>query len=342
MKLSIIIPLYNKEKYIERCLDSLLSQGLSFLEYEIIMVDDGSIDASALAVKNYAKKNLNVNIQLIPQKNQGPSAARNNGLLQAKGSYVYFLDADDFLTQGSLSYLLKICEENDLDILEFDTKEIDEGLLPIENSTLPNNFIEENIAVWNGHTFIENNDLRNQAWRYLIKKSYLLETGITFIKEMYAYEDLIFTANVFLQSKRISKVNFDAHRYIKVAGSIVTTKNPEKNLAFVIGMVRAVEELHILIKELEISKEENNQVIIKLRAKQQAVVYALLIRAFKYKLDPKEVSTILDKMNTLEAYPIDSKKGTIDKGNLIQNLVFFPLVNNRKSLLLALKMIKKL
>ncbi len=101
MKLSILIPLYNKEKYIERCLKSLLDQDISPSEYEIIIVDDGSKDSSAQIVENYAEKNAN--IHLISQQNQGPSVARNRCLEAAKGNYLYFLDADDYLATNVLN-----------------------------------------------------------------------------------------------------------------------------------------------------------------------------------------------------------------------------------------------
>ena len=90
MKLSILIPLYNKEKYIERCFKSLLEQDLSPNEYEIIIVDDGSKDSGASIVQSYADKHSN--IHLIKQQNQGPSVARNKCLDAAVGEYVYFFE----------------------------------------------------------------------------------------------------------------------------------------------------------------------------------------------------------------------------------------------------------
>ena len=192
MKLSIIIPLYNKEKYIERCLQSLLNQGLSQNDYEIIIVDDGSKDSGVAAVNNYANKNDLVNIKVIQQINQGPSAARNNGLLEAKGDYIYFLDADDLLSKHALNYLLKLCE----------------GAEPsTELSSTPLNLQELAVPVMNGPTYIIKYNFRNQAWRYIIKRSFILNTEITFLENMRAYEDLIFTVNLFLQSNRISKAN---------------------------------------------------------------------------------------------------------------------------------------
>ncbi|MGB3145047.1 MAG: glycosyltransferase, partial [Maribacter sp.] len=315
MKLSIIIPLYNKEKYIERCLYSLLNQGLSPNEYEIIIVDDGSKDSGVAAVNTYAKKNGIVNIKLIQQINQGPSAARNNGLLEAIGDYIYFLDADDVLLKKALGVLISVANEYDLDILEFDTKEIEEGKL----TDLPDiSSIDMNggsISVMSGTTFISQHGFRNQAWRYLIKRKYLLNTGILFDEDMRAYEDLIFTARVFLLSNKTSKLNIDAHRYVKVAESIVTTKNPKKNLEFILCMVKAVQELDYLIKKLNKSQENNSNIAHKLKNKQQIVVYALLVRAFKYRIQIKELKSILNKLEILEAYPINPKLRGIGTGN---------------------------
>ncbi len=336
MKLSILIPLYNKEKYIERCLKSLLDQDISPSEYEIIIVDDGSKDSSAQIVENYAEKNAN--IHLISQQNQGPSVARNRCLEAAKGNYLYFLDADDYLATNVLNCLFELCKQNNLEILEFNTKELEDGLLPDLPDSSQQNPQELAIPSMDGITYISEHDFRNNVWLYLIKRSFLLDTGIKFLKDMYAYEDLIFTASVFLRSNRISKVNLDAHRYVKVEGSIVTSKDPKINLKFIHGMVKAVEELHVLIKNLNSSHENYPNVVNKLKARQQAVVFALIIRAFKYRLHNwKDLNLILAKMNKLEAYPIDPKIGRIGNGNLIQNMIFVPIFNNKTCVFLSLR-----
>ncbi|WP_396634871.1 glycosyltransferase [Maribacter sp. R86514] len=341
MKLSIIIPLYNKEKYIERCLQSLLDQGLSSSDYEIIIVDDGSKDSSVATVNNYVNKKNIVNVKLISQINQGPSAARNNGLRIAEGDYLYFLDADDLLSKNALNVLLSLSKNKNLDILEFDTKDIEEGKLTDLPSINLEDIKNKCTSIMKGTDFITQNDLRNQAWRYLISRKFLLNTGILFLEDMRAYEDLIFTASVFLASTRTSKVDIDAHRYIKVAGSIVTSKKPKKNLEFILGMVKAVEELDKLIKNYDRSIPENKLVISKLKAKQQAVVYALIIRAFKYRLNSNDLNKILDQMKTLNAYPIDPKLGGVGNNNLTEKLVLLPIINNKTLLLLSLNISKK-
>lgn len=116
MKLSIIIPIYNVEDYIDKCLQSLYDQDLPIEHYEIIAVNDGTPDSSMKIVEHYANR-FN-NIKIVNQKNSGVSIARNNGISNATGDYITFVDPDDWITRNSLgviySFLLK---NNDTDIL---------------------------------------------------------------------------------------------------------------------------------------------------------------------------------------------------------------------------------
>lgn len=103
MWLSIIIPLYNCEQYIATCLDSLLKQGLDANDYEIIVVNDGCTDNSAGIVQGYCTHHNNM--RLINKPNGGVSSARNRGIDDAKGEYIYFCDADDYILPNGLSIL---------------------------------------------------------------------------------------------------------------------------------------------------------------------------------------------------------------------------------------------
>ena len=116
MKLSIIVPVYNLEKYIAKTLDSLLSIRFSY-DYEIIVVNDGSTDGSGEIARRYAEKNSN--FVLIDRENGGLSAARNTGLSRATGEYVYFLDSDDYLTEDALERLYTKASVERLDVLKF-------------------------------------------------------------------------------------------------------------------------------------------------------------------------------------------------------------------------------
>ena len=129
MKISVIIPVYNCEKYLERCLDSVLRQRLDDgNELQIVTVDDGSTDNSGSILDRYAKEYSN--IQVIHQPNQGVSAARNHGLDLADGDYIHFVDADDFLLYDNCyRVLLQIIKNADtlIDILRFKLIKFFEG-----------------------------------------------------------------------------------------------------------------------------------------------------------------------------------------------------------------------
>ncbi|MGS4786412.1 glycosyltransferase family 2 protein [Streptococcus sp. P25B114] len=115
MKVSIIIPLFNKEKYIRECLESVLNQ--LHKDIEIIVVDDGSTDGSAELVKEMQASCMN--IALFCQVNSGPSSARNVGLKNVTGDYILFLDADDFLAENAIPSLISLFQEYDVDFIEF-------------------------------------------------------------------------------------------------------------------------------------------------------------------------------------------------------------------------------
>lgn len=114
MDISIIIPVYNVDKYLSKCLDSILSQ--TFTDYEVIMVDDGSTDTSGSICDEYAKKDKR--IKVIHKENGGVSSARNCGLRQSRGTWICFVDADDSLLQSGLQILFSLSEANpDVDMV---------------------------------------------------------------------------------------------------------------------------------------------------------------------------------------------------------------------------------
>ena len=115
LKISVIIPAYNAEKYLTEALDSVVSQTMSDSDYEIIIVNDGSSDHTADILEKY--KNLYSNITVINKENGGPSSARNAGLDIASGEYIYFFDADDLLINNSLEVLYQCAEEKNADLV---------------------------------------------------------------------------------------------------------------------------------------------------------------------------------------------------------------------------------
>lgn len=115
-KISVIIPVYNVEKFLRRCLDSVLAQ--TFQDFEVICVNDGSTDRSGEILASYASKDSR--IRVFEQTNQGASVARNNGLAQIHGDYIFFLDSDDVIHYQSFEILTRLLEDNGADMVSFD------------------------------------------------------------------------------------------------------------------------------------------------------------------------------------------------------------------------------
>ena len=117
-KVSVVVPVYNVEKYLGECLDSVLRQTLR--DIEVICVNDGSTDGSADILAGYSQKDSR--IKIITQANRGLSAARNVGMDAASGKYIYFLDSDDYITDNAMARCVEICERDNLDQLVFGCK----------------------------------------------------------------------------------------------------------------------------------------------------------------------------------------------------------------------------
>ncbi|MGD1945227.1 MAG: glycosyltransferase family 2 protein [Croceivirga sp.] len=339
MRLSIIIPLYNKKQYLGRCLDSVLTQDLTKAEYEVIIVDDGSTDNGISVVKDYMTKNTN--IRCYSQKNSGPSAARNKGLNSANGDYIYFLDADDYLTSNVLGSLVDSCEQHHLEILEFNTKEIEEDSLNYLHNEGGVFSTKLGSQVMDGISYVSTFDLRNEIWHYFINRKFLINSGIRFFENMYAFEDLIFTTRIFLLSKKTAKSNIVGHRYVKAANSIVRSKDTKTNRKFIDGMMKAVEHLHHLIDKID-SSHKNHTAISRIKGKQQAIVFAFLIKVFKYRLlNKKDLKSMLDQMRVFGAYPVQIKLDTgWNRYRYVKEKIIIPIFNNEKLLIFCTQLIR--
>jgi len=125
MKLSIIVPVFNVEKFLEKCILSLVNQDIDCHVYEIIAINDGSTDSSSIILENLKQKISNLII--INQENKGLSGARNTGFNAAQGDYIICVDSDDYLLPNTLKHLLYLVKKNNLDILEFAALGVDEN-----------------------------------------------------------------------------------------------------------------------------------------------------------------------------------------------------------------------
>ena len=178
MLFSIIIPVYNCEKYIAECLESCFQQGIIESEYEIICVDDGSTDQSAEVVSAFCSEHRN--LKLIRQKNGGVSAARNTGLDHAAGEYVWFVDADDFIQSDILRTVADILNTCSFDRVTLGAYSFQETLT------------EEERKQKNDRTILSYQEF-GSIWAQIIKREIIESKHIRFCNDMAYAEDLTFS-----------------------------------------------------------------------------------------------------------------------------------------------------
>lgn len=208
IKVSIIVPVYNAEKTVNRCIDSLLNQ--TYKDIEVIAVNDGSKDNSLKLLKQYKNK-----IKVIDQKNAGPGAARNNGLSTATGDYVTFVDSDDELELDAIENMTK-CLKKDTDIVISGFREYD------ENGKVVINMIPKD-DLWTQFKY-------NSTMFKLYRKSFLAKNKIKFIKAM-VFEDLYFTLCAYSYTNNIEIYPNNQYVIYKNAESITSNfdKRPLKS-----------------------------------------------------------------------------------------------------------------
>lgn len=212
-KFSIIVPVYNVEKYIKKCLDSVFAQ--TEKDFEVIVVNDGTKDNSMDIVKDYK-------VTIINQENQGLSAARNNGLKKARGDYIIFLDSDDYLEKDTLKEIKKSLT-NDPDIVRFQIREVFEfkEAIDYEEQPFTNKSGEEAFSLIAKYHFVEN------AWCYAIKRSYYQKEKFTFRKGT-IHEDYGLIPLVIIKANTVNSISYIGYNYVQRQGSIMSTKNYEK------------------------------------------------------------------------------------------------------------------
>lgn len=237
--LSIVIPIYNVEQYLGRCLDSIINQ--PFSDWEIIAVNDCSPDDSQKIIDCYAKKDRRIK-SVINKKNRGLGGARNVGVSYCKGTYILYIDSDDYITQGNeLLEMCKQCRNNDLDILDTPYLIIHEGESVKQN---PSNFNSLNERVLTGKQYLQDiNILPVVAWNKMYKRSFIKTNSIRFKERK--YEDICYTLEAIFKAKRVQNRNTPFYNYIIRSGSIMTSKPNDSSIKDSYTLCKDLENLYI-------------------------------------------------------------------------------------------------
>lgn len=324
-KISVIICVYNKEEFINRCLDSIINNTLK--QVQIIIINDGSTDKSLNIIRNYN----DYRISIFNQTNQGLAIARNEGIKKANAKYVFFLDADDFIHKNCLAKLYKKMQANNLDMCMYKASNYIEESKKIEKNPYYSLEVFEN----NFKDIFSYKDCKDFITRIAVsscltayKKDFLLENDIFFINERLCYEDNLFFAKALFNAKRISLLRKNIY-YRSINNKSITANindNFQDRIKMTILLMKLLKQMNIendifykyLYSYVGILFNIYNKFDNHLKSKYK---YELLLSFFilnmKYKLKNKNVLEFL-------------KNNHIDNLNYIQNA---SIVKNTASLI---------
>lgn len=239
--LSIIVPMYNSEKWLSKCVESLLHQDIPAEEYEIILVDDGSPDGCRKHAEDYASRYSN--ILVLTRPNGGTSAARNTGIRAAKGKYLYFVDPDDYILENSLKNILCKMEEESLDVLRFAYVEVDESGKVVQSVKHPEH-IDYSPGIMDGCRFMaERLGGACYVWTYLFRTAVIKDNSI-YCQEGVYYDDTTWLPQVLMHASRVESVDTKRHFYLIRSDSLVQSVTPS-------AIRKKIEGKQYLIKELQ-------------------------------------------------------------------------------------------
>lgn len=237
-KFTIVIPAYNAERYIGRCLDSLLNQDLPADEYEILVVNDGSTDGTWNVVQGYVRKTSN--IRAFSTENRGVSEARNYACSQAVGKYFTFVDADDWVKENTLALLYEKMEKDELDLLVVDFRYWDdEGELPKKLHYTDR--CGSQMAVCSGQEFMQK-CLPPVVWGIVYRLSYWKEHSFCFLP--IRHEDEEITPRLFYLAGRVSYCPLGFYNYYQHPGSFMMNYD-DRSCMYMLRAMESVERFRI-------------------------------------------------------------------------------------------------
>ena len=219
---SVIVPVYNVENYLRKCLDSLINQ--SYVNLEILLVNDGSTDASGELCEEYAEKDLRVKV--FHKENGGPSSARNLGLEHAGGGYITFIDSDDYLAEDAVESLVTSLEKHQADISFCQTEIVDETGAILDKSR--KKYYEETVLSPE-EMMMEiclNRMTGTSAWGKLYRSTLFEDIRFPVGK---LYEDTYTTPDVVIRSRRVAFIGRAVYFWVQRSGSITHQGLTEKD-----------------------------------------------------------------------------------------------------------------
>lgn len=317
-KLSIIVPVFNTAKYVERTIESILDQGLDENQYEILIINDGSTDNSLEICNKYRTLS---NVEIISQENKGVSSARNLGIQKSSGDYVYFVDSDDILAKNGLNYVISNFELSRYDIIRIWTKIIynKEQFITEEEIHGHKNF------EGNGIDYIAEFGLEASCYSMIFKKDFLINHDISF-QPIIMGEDYLFSSSALLANPQVLSTTCRIYNYIIRQGSAMTNKNNDHLKRCIESQIIANEKLFSIIQSKNILFM-NPKAFKNAFQSMSSRLLMVFSRVFQTRLQYKEVKHYLlrcQKMGLLPLQNIGSSPKLIIARFIINILYYFP------------------
>lgn len=316
MKLSVVIPVYNVEKYLRQCVESVQNQGLSLDEYEIVLVNDGSTDSSLAVCEELVSKNRN--IVVFSQQNKGQSTARNLGYNISKGKYIYYVDSDDCLSSNFFRFLLEKMESENLDFVGFQY-EINSSRDNIDEDA--KNF--EVLHRGSGFEILADYNFNNGPCWYITSRD--LQNDLYFEENRFC-EDGIFTAQLLQKVKKGIVYKNRLYHYLPNIESTVNTKNITKQRKLMEDMFYASTAFNKILDKVPNDLKHYHKVYHRLKDRQESYVFFGLVRFLRNQQKYVELKPYLMqlKQSKYPSYPIR----VFDGYNNAQNKFLIFLFNN--------------
>ncbi|PKG36537.1 glycosyltransferase family 2 protein [Psychrobacter sp. Sarcosine-3u-12] len=311
---SIIVPVYNKQNYLEKCLDSIINQ--TYDNIEVVLIDDGSTDDSAIICSRYAKRDKR--FIFIRQGNKGVSVTRNLGIERARGKWICFLDSDDFLDLDAIEILVNTAESSKSDIVYFGCREYDSsGLLGVRELTVYKEYS-------NLRCFLNGTHLQPlSACVNFIRKDVIDSHQVFFNENLEHNEDGLFMYSLYCHAKRITTLNKALYNIYLSSDSIsrkaISMKVLRDNLFFVTELSKYVRQRDLV---LEYQDEINN-------LSKSFFVLALNFDSFEdHKVELQEYYRIFYKENNDILNTWFTKIGSLDISIIVRLLKFVHYLKN--------------
>lgn len=286
-KVSIIIPIYNIEKYLKECLESVINQ--TYKNLDIVLVDDGSTDGSATICDEYALKDRRVRV--IHKENGGLSDARNVGFLVAEGKYIYFLDGDDFIKKNAIETLVNVIELEEADIVFFEWETVYEDF---DDSEYKDEIIRKHSYSTSKGTVLFDLQLKEEEFFVSVpiqfySYDFLKRNNLQFQKGI-IHEDELFTPIALIRAERAACINEQLYCRRLRANSIMSERKSKKSISGLIVCIRGLTD--------EIINYSQDSLEYKLLRKYIQVLLFVIYKRY-YEISSKERDSIRPQLKEL-------------------------------------------